>query len=299
MRDYAKVGPKAWQGNTFKVLRKRGPEALIVGLYLMTSPNSNMLGLYSQPLLYMAHETGLGLDGALKGLQACIEVGFCAYDDDSEMVWVFEMAKYQVAYELKATDLRCKGIQKDYDALPDNPFLGQFHDRYAEVFHLTSRRDFKGPTEAPLLAPYQDPTKPRTGAGEGTRAGTREPSASSPAKLPTCPVDKIIDLYHSILPSLPAVRLQTDGRKKAIRKTWEWVLTSKRPDHTPRATNADEALDWFKAYFERATENDFLMGRTQRTGEHANWKCDLDFLLTEKGMKHVIEKTLVSEEQTA
>jgi hypothetical protein len=33
------------------------------------------------------------------------------------------------------------------------------------------------------------------------------------------------------------------------------------------------------------------MGRTGRQGEHANWQCDLDFLLTEKGMKHVIEKT--------
>ena len=125
-----------------------------------------------------------------------------------------------------------------------------------------------------------------------------KPTASSPAKLPTCPVDKVIDLYHSILPGLPAVRLQTDGRKKAIRKTWEWVLTSKKPDSTPRATTAEEALDWFKSYFERANENDFLMGRTGRNGEHANWKCDLDFLLTEKGMKHVIEKTH-TEEQAA
>jgi hypothetical protein len=34
------------------------------------------------------------------------------------------------------------------------------------------------------------------------------------------------------------------------------------------------------------------MGRTQRHGEHANWRCDIDFLLTERGMKHVIEKTV-------
>lgn len=118
---------------------------------------------------------------------------------------------------------------------------------------------------------------------------------SSAAKLPTCPVSQIIDLYHTILPSLPAVRLQTDGRKKSIRKVWEWVLKSSRPDGTPRATSSEEAVDWFRSYFERATENDFLMGRTNRTGEHANWRCDLDFLLTEKGMKHVIEKTNVED----
>lgn len=122
-------------------------------------------------------------------------------------------------------------------------------------------------------------------------------ASSSAAKLPTCPVQALIALYHEILPNLPAVRLETESRKKALRKTWEWVLTSKRADHTPRATNAEEAMDWFRTYFERATENDFLMGRGQRSGEHANWKCDLDFLLTERGMKHVIEKTQTGDGQ--
>lgn len=176
MREYAKVGPKAWHGQTFKALRKRGAEALLVGLYLMTSPNSNMLGLYSQPILYMAHETGLGEEGAKKGLDACIEAGFCSYDSDTEMVWVHEMAKYQVAATLKATDLRCKGIQKDYDALPDNPFLGAFFDRYCDAFHLSEKREFgKGTCQAPTQAP----TKPRTRAGAGAGERTGSPSLRS------------------------------------------------------------------------------------------------------------------------
>lgn len=297
MRDYAKVEPKMWQGKTLKALRKKGPEALVVGFYLMTSPSSNMLGLYAQPILYMAHETGLGEEGALKGLQDCIEAALCSYDHESEMVWVHEMARYQIASELKATDLRCKGIQKDYDSLPDNPFLGPFFDRYGDVFHLAARREFSGTLEGSTQAPYQAPSKPRTGEGEGTGERAGKPSASSAAKLPTCPVQALIALYHEILPNLPAVRLETESRKKALRKTWEWVLTSKRADQTPRATNAEEALDWFRTYFERATENDFLMGRSQRSGEHANWKCDLDFLLTERGMKHVIEKTQTGDGQ--
>ena len=81
-REFAKVGPKFWQGRTGKALRKKGPKALVMALYLMTSPHSNMLGLYSQPLLYAAHETGLGPEGASEGLQACIECGFCAYDEE-------------------------------------------------------------------------------------------------------------------------------------------------------------------------------------------------------------------------
>lgn len=292
MRDYAKVGPKAWQGETFKALRKRGPEALLVGVYLMTSPSSTMLGLYAQPILYMAHETGLGEEGALKGLHHCIEVGYCSYDHESEVVWVHEMARYQIADELKAADLRCKGIQKEYDSLPKNPFLGPFFDRYAEAFHLSARREFGDVRQGSLIVPYQAPSKPRAGEGEGTRAGTGEkPTASSPAKLPTCDTQGVIDVYHEVLPELPRVRLHTKDRVRAVQKVWSWVMTSKRDDDTRRAETAEQAVAWFREYFTRARANDFLMGRGNRGGEHANWKCDLDFLLTDKGMKHVIEKT--------
>lgn len=116
--------------------------------------------------------------------------------------------------------------------------------------------------------------------------------STSAAKLPTCKASAVIDLYHEILPELPSVRLETADRKRAIRKLWQWVLTSRKSDGTRRAESAEDALQWVRGYFARARENDFLMGRIARVGDHANWRCDLDFLLTDKGMKHVIEKTL-------
>lgn len=180
-REYAKVCPKAWHGATFKALRKKGPKALVVGLYLMTSPSSNMLGLYVQPILYMAHETGLGEQGALEGLQGCIEAGFCAYDEASEVVWVFEMAKYQIADELKASDLRCKGIQKDYDGLPDNPFLSQFFDHYSAPFHMTRKRDGRASTSEQKQAPSQAPSKPlRSQEQEQEQEKEKEQKKNSP-----------------------------------------------------------------------------------------------------------------------
>lgn len=113
----------------------------------------------------------------------------------------------------------------------------------------------------------------------------------SPAKLPPCPSQEIISLYHSVLPELPAIKLLSDQRKKAIGVFWKWVLTSKRSDGLNRANSSESALEWICAYFQRARDNDFLMGRNTQTGPHANWQCDLDFLLTEKGKKQVIEKT--------
>jgi len=120
----------------------------------------------------------------------------------------------------------------------------------------------------------------------------REPNGSqSPAKLPNCPTEEVVALYHEVLPELPKIRLMTDKRKRVISSLWKFVLTTNNPEGLPRATNAEEALAWIRIYFERARENDFLMGRGQRSAEHAGWKCDLDFLLSEKGKIHVIEKT--------
>jgi len=114
---------------------------------------------------------------------------------------------------------------------------------------------------------------------------------TSPAKLPTCPVDEIVELYKTTLPELPGVRLMDKDRVKGIKDRWDWVLKTTRPDGTRRASNQIEAKEWFKSYFERAKENDFLMGRKEGVAGHKNWKCDIDFLMTTRGVKHVIEKT--------
>lgn len=118
----------------------------------------------------------------------------------------------------------------------------------------------------------------------------RTPSSSS-AKLPTCHPDRVVTIYHEVLPELPGVRVMDKAREKAIRDRWDWVLSSTKPDGTRRATTSDEALDWFRSYFLRARDNDFLMGRTPRSGEHANWKPDIEYLMKSGGLKQVLEKT--------
>ena len=139
-----------------------------------------------------------------------------------------------------------------------------------------------------MLAPCVQDAIPET----ETEGEEREAKASlSPAKLPTCPTQSVIDVYHAELPELPSIKILSDSRKKAIGSFWKWVLTSKRTDGENRAKTPDDAMAWIGAYFRRAKENDFLMGRNTHAGTHANWQCDLDFLLTEKGKKHVIEKT--------
>lgn len=140
MRDYGKVSPQFWIGRTGKSLRSAGAEAQLVSLYLLTNPHANMIGLYYMPLMFIAHETGLGMEGASKGLASAIKAGFCHYDEQSEMVWVPEMAAHQIGSNLSPKDKRCPGVQNEYNAQPDNPFLSMFYDKYQIHYHMTVRR---------------------------------------------------------------------------------------------------------------------------------------------------------------
>jgi len=180
MRDYAKLAPRFWHSAVCKELRRRGSEGVVVALYLISAPTSNMLGVYELPVLYMAHETGLGIEGASKGLRDCIECGFCSYDNDTEIVFVHEMAKWQIADSLSQGDKRCKGIQKDFKALPECPFLDAFYDRYAEPFHLTARHP---KSKVETQAPYQAPSKPHR-SQEQEQEQEQEPFQGSAAKAP-------------------------------------------------------------------------------------------------------------------
>lgn len=185
MRDYGKIGPKFWIGATGKKLRAAGAEAQVVALYLMTSPHANMLGLYYLPQMFIAHETGLGIEGASKGLASAIEAGFCEYDEASETVWVMEMAKYQIADELSGKDLRIKGVQNEYDSLPNNPFLSRFYDMYATAFCMSNKRD----SGHALVSPFKAPSKPLASQEqeqeqEHVMSGDAEPPAPPAAAKP-------------------------------------------------------------------------------------------------------------------
>jgi hypothetical protein len=128
----------------------------------------------------------------------------------------------------------------------------------------------------------------------------QEPSGGSFARPKTartlnCPHEEIIAIYHDVLPELPRVKLlDTKGRKATLAEFWKWLMASKKSDGSRRAATGEEALAWIRAYFERARANDFVMGRTARGPGHENWRCNLDYLLSERGRVQVIERTEVA-----
>lgn len=241
MRDYGKVAPQFWTGTTGKALKAAGPEAVIVAMYLMTSPHANMIGVYYLPTLYLAHETGLG-EGALKGLQRCIEAGFCTYDKASEYVFVHSMAKFQIAESLKREDKRCKGVENELARVPSALLRKAFSDIYAAAFHIESADNAEAPSK-PLASQEQEQEQEQE---QKKSRGARSPTGS---RLPadwTLPDDwlawarkerpgldivqegeKFRDFWHS--------KAGKDGRKADWKATWRnWIRNAREPF---RATN--------------------------------------------------------------
>jgi len=182
MRDYSKVSPQFWIGATGKKLRAKGIECQLVSLYLMTCSHANMLGMYYLPKIYIAHECGLSIEGASKGLQSAIEAGFCSYDDASEVVWVHEMATYQIGEQLTEKDLRVKGVQNEYNAQPESPYLKPFFAKYSNQFLMTFERGNEAPCK-PLVSQEQEQEQEHKKEQEQEQDSFDAEKSAPPAKI--------------------------------------------------------------------------------------------------------------------
>lgn len=190
MRDYSKVSPKFWIGATGKAIRKNGVDSQLLALYLLTGPHANMLGIYHLPVAYIVADTGIPFEGACKGLRSLSEVGFCGYDEATEMVFVYEMARYQIGEQLKPKDNQVEGVRREYRNLPENRFLLEFYERYRTAFHLEEARGSKAPPQDPSQAPckplrsqeqeIEQEIEQETEQERGGARGAPSPSAPAP-----------------------------------------------------------------------------------------------------------------------
>jgi hypothetical protein len=160
MREYGAVSPRFWIGATGKKLRGQ-PEAQIIALYLMTSPASHMIGIYSLALPTLCHETGLTSEGACKGLARLESAGFAYYDADEELVWVPEMARFQIGASLSGSDNRIVGVTRELENHRKSRFFNAFLDKYGTQYSLKITREESNPSK-PLASPSEAPPKPRT-----------------------------------------------------------------------------------------------------------------------------------------
>lgn len=177
-RDFAKVLPQFWTGETGRWLRKQGAEVQVVSLYLLTCPTANMIGLYYLPIPTLCHETGLSREGALKALQRVSEGGFAYYDEAREEVWVPQMARYQVGELLKSGDHKIVGVRRLLADFEKSRFHEDFLRLYERPFRLSEESEDKDETSPLKGAPKPLPSKEKE--KEKEKDLFEQPSAARP-----------------------------------------------------------------------------------------------------------------------
>jgi hypothetical protein len=143
MREYAKVAPQFWTGETGRAMRG-DTELQVLAMYLMTAPGANMAGVYYLPLPTLAHETGVPPKALMKALRRASEGGFAHYDERTETVWVPEMARFQVGVSMKPGDNRIAGLVSMLWCVPKSPFIKNFYEKYKDAYHLPEEGPWKG-----------------------------------------------------------------------------------------------------------------------------------------------------------
>lgn len=248
MRDYGVVSPRFWIGETGKALRGNA-QAQVLALYLMTCPHANMIGVFHCPILYMAHETGLGMEGASKALQSLIEAGYCTYDEASETVFVHRMAAFQVGETLQPKDLRVKGVAREYQNIGPAQLKAAFFAMYSVAFHLPKKQEDAGKLEAPskpLASQEQEQEQEHIEApsaksprGTSLRADWQLPDdwkAWATNERPDIDVVTVADSFRDYWVAKPG----KEGRKSDWQATWRnWVRNQRSAGGRPHLQRSD------------------------------------------------------------
>lgn len=105
--------------------------------------------------------------------------------------------------------------------------------------------------------------------------GDLSPAAPDDPHRPPCPHERIIALYHEILPELRRVREWNETRRRLLGR--RWAESSER-----------QSLGWWREFFGYVRKSDWLMGR--RAGHDGRpFDCDLEWLIRPTNFAKVIE----------
>ena len=130
------------------------------------------------PKYLIEGELGIPHDELENAIRILEEADFCRFYDD-EYVFVFNMARYQIADALSPDDNRWKSLMRDIEEMPDN-IRREFIIRYNDDFNLGYRIIRKA---AEPTAPVQSAPQAESNQGEDKPLATCQGAETKPLEV--------------------------------------------------------------------------------------------------------------------
>lgn len=134
-RDFAMIVPSFWTGESGKQLRGN-PWAQILALYVMSCDQSCMTGIFKIASSTICKETGIPSGEFDDAAAHLYNLGILEYDHESEIMWVQNLAKFQVGSCLQSGDTKRRSIVKKLRWAKNHYFTAMFFEKYGNVYGL-------------------------------------------------------------------------------------------------------------------------------------------------------------------
>lgn len=128
----------------------------------------------------------------------------------------------------------------------------------------------------------QKPEKAKT-----SDASHRKPATAS-RPIPDCPQEKLIELYHELLPTCTRVEKWTPARQTVMRARWREEAKPNRDKHRGYTT-LEEGLAYWRRFFAWCAESKFLTGQAPGRDGGAPFVASLTWLLKAENFAKAIE----------
>lgn len=146
--------------------------------------------------------------------------------------------------------------------------------------------DVAEPVEPAGAAEPDGPNGDLLGDGDSDADAGGQGARRKPAELP-CPVERIVEAYHELMPLNPRVRLLNAKRRRAIAARWREAatLTCKPFGYS----TVEAGMDAWCRFFRVCSDSDFLTGKVKPKPGQPPFLADIDFLVSPDGFTKCLE----------
>lgn len=125
------------------------------------------------------------------------------------------------------------------------------------------------------------PSSPPAGEPEGKKGRKKAED-----EFPPCSHQSVIDLYHSLCPTLPRVEVWNDVRQGYLRARWREIAADQ--SKTQEVTT-ESLLEWWRDFFKFVALSKFLTGRGNYGKDRTPFVADLEWLVRPTNFAKIIE----------